>query len=343
MNLVVNKNKQYIRFEDETINILKNKINTLYKSNNIIITNSGLHSNSIILEIIKIYTKNEINLFYSNYLYFENIDIIKYFSKNNKINLYEFNLFDNSINDNLIINSDKQNILFIESCSNPYGYIFNFEIINELKIKCPNLIIICDNTWLSNLIFNPFNYNIDIVTISLTKYYTGNIGICGACIIKNNELYNTANEYIKINGIHNSPILIKYINNALNNYYLRMEKLSLLTINIINYLLNKNIEIVHPYLKNHISYNLALKYLNINIYPSTFLIGTDLNKIQLENILNQINLITVSVSFGSNITRIDKNIFNIENKNYLRLSIGYEETSELLIIKINELLKFLNL
>jgi cystathionine beta-lyase/cystathionine gamma-synthase len=119
MNLVVNKNKQYIRFEDETINILKNKINTLYKSNNIIITNSGLHSNSIILEIIKIYTKNEINLFYSNYLYFENIDIIKYFSKNNKINLYEFNLFDNSINDNLIINSDKQNILFIESCSNP--------------------------------------------------------------------------------------------------------------------------------------------------------------------------------------------------------------------------------
>jgi cystathionine beta-lyase/cystathionine gamma-synthase len=122
-----------------------------------------------------------------------------------------------------------------------------------------------------------------------------------------------------------------------------MEKLSLLTINIINYLLNKNIEIVHPYLKNHISYNLALKYLNINIYPSTFLIGTDLNKIQLENILNQINLITVSVSFGSNITRIDKNIFNIENKNYLRLSIGYEETSELLIIKINELLKFLNL
>ena len=345
---VVNKYNKYTRYNNEPSIKLKEKIKELYDSNsNVIIANSGIHATSIILETLKIYYNYKINIIFSKQCYFENINIINYFTKINNIISHEYDFINNNdskLKELLIELSINNNhtILFIESCSNPFGYIFNYDIINELKIICPNLIIICDNTWLSNIIFNPLIVNIDIVIISLTKYYTGGIGICGACIIKNNNIYNSAEEYVKLYGIHNSPLHIKYINNGLNNYNNRINKLSLLTRYIIDYLISNNIEIIHPYIKNHISHNLAIKYFNMNIYPSTFLIATKLNEKELINILNMLTIISVSVSFGSNITKIDKNIFSNNNINYLRLSIGYDETNSSLKTKINELLNYLD-
>lgn len=337
MNYVVKDNK-YIRYNYDSKTILSDKIKEIY-NHNVLITSSGLHANSYILEILKIYySQNKINILYNKELYFENINLIKYFSKINNINSYEFDLFDdNNLKSILKNNYDQINILFIESCTNPFGYIFNYNIINELKEICPKLIIVCDNTWLSNIIFNPFNVNIDIVTVSLTKYYSGNAAICGACIIKDIDIFNCADEYSKIYGFHISPININYINNSLNTYESRMIKLSILTKYTINYLLSENKEIIHPYLNNHISYNLVNEYFDINIYPSTFLIGTIITKEELSN--NKLS----SVSFGSNITKIDKNLFTDINtqKNYIRISIGYEETFESLKIKINDLIKYL--
>jgi len=330
MNNVV-ENDKYLRSDNKSNNILISKINKLYQIDNIIINTSGLNANSFILEIIKIFYSNKINIFYSKDLYFENINLINYFSKINNIKIYEY-INNNYQLINLLNNySNEINILFIESCSNPYGHIFNFNIINYLKKINPFLIIICDNTWLSNQIFNPFNVNIDIVTISLTKYYSGNAGILGACIMKDNNLFKCAEEYRKMNGIHISPSHLDNIINALNFYDIRIKKLSYLTKFTIDLLLSMNIEIIHPYLKNHISYDLAFKYFNMNIYPSTFLIET-------KNSDN--NFKFVSVSFGSNETKIDKKIFYNNNKKYIRLSIGYDENLESLKIKIIDLYNY---
>ena len=350
-NQVVNNNNLYMRFNNNQLLLLKENIQKLYNIDNIIITNSGLNANSIILEIFKIYYNNKINIIFSKELYFENINLIKYFSKINNIIFYNFDFyFDNNLKDFILkIDSDNIIILFIESCTNPFGYIFNYDIINELKTIFSKLYIICDNTWLSNKIFNPFNYNIDIVTISLTKYYSGGAGICGACIIRDKNIYNCANEYLKIYGIHNSPKHLEIINNLLNTYDYRIKKLSNLTKYIINHLLENNIDIIHPYLNNHPSYNLAIKFLNLNLYPSTFLIKTKFNNDELLNIINSSPgggggngennmIIPTSVSFGSNITKIDKNIFQ---DNCIRLSIGYDETYDSLKEKINELIKLL--
>ena len=82
---VVNKYNKYTRYNNEPSIKLKEKIKELYDSNsNVIIANSGIHATSIILETLKIYYNYKINIIFSKQCYFENINIINYFTKINR-------------------------------------------------------------------------------------------------------------------------------------------------------------------------------------------------------------------------------------------------------------------
>jgi len=339
MNNVIDLDNTYNRFNNNATLLLKNRISNLYLSDNIFITNSGLHSNSLSIYIL-IMKYKKINIIYPDNLYYENYNIIKYFNKHYDINIIEFKLLDD--NDNILNifndNKDYYNILFIESCSNPFSFIFNFDLIPLIKNISNNNFIICDNTWLSINIFNPLIIDIDIVTISLTKYYSGNEGILGAIILKNNYLNDDINEYLKIIGIHNNPTHINNIINSISFMNTRMKKISFLTKKIINYLNKFNIYIVHPFLLNHISYDIAIKYFDYKIYPSTFLIEINKTIEDINIILKKITIFDISTSFGGNLTKIDKNIFTKNDKNYIRISIGYDDSYSKLIYGFNELI-----
>lgn len=343
MYKVIDRNTNtYLRYDSIESNNLKNKLNKIY-NNNIIISNSGIHANSISINtLINLYKNTNINLIYPNELYFENINLIKYFNKYYNCNLISFNINnDNDIID--IINKVylDNNILFIESCTNPFGYIFNFDLIKIIKNISKNIYIICDNTWLSNVIFNPLNLDIDIVTLSLTKHYSGNNGISGAIIIKDLDIYNISNDYCIIHGIHNSPLNINIINNYIDNMKDRLINSSNLCKFSLNYLINNDITCIHPYLDNHLSNKIYFKYFNNYICPSTFLIETEKNNNELLLIFNKLKILLVSVSFGSEITKLDQNIYTLYNKYYLRLSIGYNDNIDNLILQINELINYL--
>ena len=332
MDYTIDLNNNYTRFNNLQSKELKNKLEKLYNNENIIISNSGLHANSIILN----YFYKNYNIIYPKQLYFENINLIKYLSNT----IYEFDILDDLSLINILNNiSNKNNILFIESCSNPFGYIFNYNIIKEIKKIVPNLKIICDNTWLSIEIFNPLLLDIDIVTKSLTKYYSGNTSILGACIIKDFNIFNNIENYIKYTGIHNSINNITIINNSLDYMKIRLKKLNILSKKIIKYLIQNNINVIHPYLLTHISHKLVLQYFNINLYTSTFLIEINKSIEDINILLSTLDCVTVS--FGGSLTKIDKNIFFENNKNYIRLSIGYNDTYDNLKLKINKIINYL--
>jgi cystathionine beta-lyase/cystathionine gamma-synthase len=118
---------------------------------------------------------------------------------------------------------------------------------------------------------------------------------------------------------------------------IRLIKLHILTKKIINYLQEKKIKIIHPYLLDHISNPLAVKYFNLKLFISTFLIEINKNIEEISLLLN--NLEFTSVSFGGCLTKIDKNIFSENNKNYIRLSIGYNDNYDNLVLKINQIIK----
>ena len=345
MYKVIDKNTNtYLRYDSKESILLKDKLKKIY-NNNIIISNSGLNATSISINtIINLYKNTNINIIYPKELYFENINLIQYYNKYYNCNLISFDIN----NDDSIIDIIKKvyldnNIIIIESCINHFGYIFNFDLIKIIKNISKYIYIICDNTWLSNIIFNPINLNIDIdiITISLTKHYSGNNCILGAIIIKDIDIYNTCNDYCIINGIHNSPLNVNIINNYIYFMKDRLINSSKLCKFALQYLNKYNIICIHPYLHNHISNHICIKYFNQNIYPSTFLLETLKTKNELLYIINKLKLIIVSISFGSNETRIDKNIFSKNNKFYLRLSIGYDDIFNNLLLKLNELIYYL--
>jgi len=336
-----NKSNKYTRHRNSYYDDLIIKISKFYNNDNILLLTSGQHANMSIINVLLLkYINQKINIFYYNHLYYESKLLLSFFKNSYNINLCEL---DNNDDILLLLSNFKDdiNILFIESCSNPYGYVFNFDNIKIIKSICKKIYIICDNTWLTHKIFNPLDYDVDIITSSLTKHYSINKVICGFCLINNNkELYNLLDLYIRMSGIHISIYSIKILIKNIQFIDSIVNKLSNMTIKIIKYLKNKNIIICHPMLENHINYNLSQKYFKDKLHPSTFLIGfekqiNDIKKINL-------NILKIEVSFCSYITKIDPLIFYKDNISYLRLSIGCNDSYITIINGINELISVLN-
>jgi cystathionine beta-lyase/cystathionine gamma-synthase len=327
-NLVIDPiSKEYLR--NKSNKSLKLKIGLLYNQNNIILTNSGLHSNYIVINTIVNQHKN-INIIYGNELYHESIDLIKYHKNINLFNINNLNL--NNI-------KNQNNILFIESCSNPNGYIFDFSLIKQMRKLSLKLYVICDNTWLTSVIFNPFDYDVDIVTSSLSKFYSGGYAICGVCLFKNINDYETINNYIKIAGIHISPLQLNIINEQINYVEERINRVSNLTCKILDFLLCiPNILINHPYLETS---NLRKLYFKNNLIPSTFTIGFKISQEKLFEIINKLTIIKIETSFGSSVSKIDTFINVIDDTSLIRLSLGYDDDFDRIKSGLEELFQYI--
>ncbi len=312
-NLIIDPHtKIYSRYTNSNNELLKSKLKQFYNCSNITIANSGLHANFLGLNTI-LQSTNINNIVYINELYYESINLIKSYN-NNLIQTHIINILD----DKSIIDLFKSDKLFI----------------------------ICDNSWLSNYIFNPFDYDIDIITISLTKYYSGGNVIGGACIIKNDILHNILDNYIKLTGIHISSLQTTIININIDQTYNRLIISSDLTSKVIYYLLNNNynydIHIGHPYI-NKLTLNLAKRYFKDNLYPSTFTFGIKINKNILSKLLEKLTILLIETSFGSKLTILDNHIYVIDDLSYIRISIGYEDIITRIISGLNELFELIKL
>lgn len=330
-NLVIDPlTKEYLRYKSNEE--LRIKIGLLYNQKNVILTNSGLHSNYITINVI-IDKFKDINIIYGNELYHETINLINYYKN---INSYRLN---NNLD--LLIPKifNKINILFIESCSNPNGYIFDFSLIKKIRNVSLKLFVICDNTWLTSQIFNPFDYDIDIVTSSLSKFYSGGHAIGGVCIFRNFEDYVNTDNYIRIAGVHISPLQLNIINKEIDHIKNRINNCSLLTYQFLDYMSKyPNILINHPSLVLHESSNLRKLYFKNNLIPSIFTICFKINENILLEILNKLKIINIETSFGSKLSKIDTYINKDNNLSIIRFSIGFEDNIDRIKEGIDELM-----
>lgn len=337
-NLVIDpKTRIYSRYTNNSNQSLKLKLGLLYDQPNVILTNSGLHSNYIATNNI-ISKYQNVNIIYGNELYHESFELIKNFETNRNINLYKLNNNILELFTSKLLNQN--NILFIESCSNPNGNIFDFSLIEQLRNLSLKLHVICDNTWLSSSIFNPFMYEVDIVTISLSKFYSGGSAICGACLFKNTEDYLMVDNFVKITGVHISPLQLNIIDQQIDYVDQRIKICSDLTYQVLDYLSYfPEIIINHPLLKTHNSCNLVKKYFKNNLIPSIFTIGFKTTETQLLNIINNLLILNVETSFGSNLTKIDDYIYKIDDYSFIRLAIGYDDNLERIKDGLDELMQ----
>lgn len=334
---------KYSRSNSSELIKLTEKIGKCYKCKNTLIVTSGMNAiHTSILSIMMSKSWKSFNLVYGSELYCDTPRLFRFISEQFvKLNLYECDV----TNDDILrcfktkINN-QDNVLFIESCSNPNGNIFDFDQLKELRKLSKSLIVIIDNTWLSSAIFNPFDVGADIVVTSLTKYYSAGNAIGGAIMFRDENLYKTAESHNRITGVHISPHNAKIISNNVDTLQTRITRGSEITLKIINQLEknNKILKISHSSLPSDKNYPLGKKYFKTNLFPNVFTFDVRGNKREVLHILSTNKTINHITSFGAEMSRTDP--WPKEEKGIvtIRLSVGFNDDSDRVVRGINEIL-----
>jgi cystathionine beta-lyase/cystathionine gamma-synthase len=316
-----------------------------YAAKKAFILPSGMSAISVIMNTLCGIQNSKIDLIlYSSELYCDTPNLIKFIAKLYNIKCIEFDVNDQGVGlltglSNIDELTKEQNILlFTESCSNPNGVMFDYSLISAIKSKCRSLITVVDNTWLSSAIHNPLDYNTDYVVTSLSKYYSAGTVIAGAIISK---FDNNADimKWISMNGLHVCDLGIQLIIDNIKTIDDRVQKSSTLTLKIIDYLLNvKNSKLKNKIRINHPSF---LKNNYITKFPSVFTIFIlGYKNAVIKAVQN--SKIEFKTSFGSSNSKIDTWSTKLEDYIRIRLSVGYSDTLDNLISKLDSILDSLD-
>lgn len=321
-------NEEYIRKKSKESIELSDKLKKKYGYSTFI-TDSGLSALALtIILICELNNNQKITLYYPDETDWNTPHTIEYLRKIFKYDVVKFSM-KNHYNElyNMKHNNDHFNILFSESCSNPNGILFNYDILNHLKKNNNKWLCIIDNTWLTHLIQNPFKFGADIVILSLTKYYSSNKCICG-CIITTINIVDF--EYFMENmGVHVSPINCKIVSDNMKTMKKRMKKTTKRTKIIIEKYKNIN----HPYIYD-INKNIINKFVNTKYYPPTFTIMFHENKNKVLDKIKKSGIIN-KTSFGDRYSMINP-YYKINNTSVIiRLAIGYGDSIKKIINKLD--------
>ena len=309
---------------------------------------SGMNAIDSIFQVLSIQNKWEsMNIVYGSELYCDTPRTIKYLSEN-YIHCQLSKLNVNGSEDEILKlfkRSNQLTILFLESCSNPNGHIFDFQLLKKIKniLGSDKLKVIVDNTWVTSSLFNPFQFDeVDIVVNSLTKYYGGDVsGICGVILSRNEKLGERVTHYGKVKGLHVCPRYCELLNENIDKMDDHIKKTSIMTLDLAKHVSNFT-HVNYPKLENHDSYKLANEYYG-KLGPSVFTFCVPLNKADALKWMRSSKVFQCSTSFGASDSRFDqwpsskKKGKNYET--YCRFSVGYKDNYEDVKEELSQMLK----
>lgn len=284
------------------------------------------------------------NIVISHETYCDTPRVVAYINDNyTNVNTCSIHVYDNEDVMNTFhhkIDKSKPTILFVETCTNPNGYIFDFSLLKQIVsiVGRDKLSIIVDNTWITSAIFQPLKYYscIDMVVMSLTKYYgAGRSGIMGAIVSREEKVNKKVFEYGRNCGLHVSPLYCKEMAKNIVSLRERIETSSELTKNVAEYLELRKIKVNYPMLSSHRSHRLA-QLLFKNIGPSVFTFEVPLKK---EDALKWMrsSKFDCTTSFGAHDTRFDQWPKQTKNGTLCRISIGFNSSLDEIVNELNRM------
>ena len=156
----------------------------------------------------------------------------------------------------------KQNtkIIYIETPSNPLLKLVDLKLVSDLAKK-NNLISIIDNTFASPINQNPYDFGIDIIVHSATKYLGGHSDILAGTISSSNDIIDRVFESSINYGGNLSEHTVWLLDRSIKTLSLRVNAQNENALKISDFLNNnKNIKAVYyPGLKSHPQHELAKK------------------------------------------------------------------------------------
>ncbi|KOR30646.1 hypothetical protein TI04_04770 [Achromatium sp. WMS2] len=343
------QDNKYSRVRQKDQKRLREVLNNFYGKpsslHSVVLLTSGMHAiyhlftNIILSNLDK---TDKIRFIVADELYCDTVKMLKYFA-----DLFpKFSYERVSITDKgAIIKLSEQygaeiKLLYTESCTNPSGHMPDFSFLQRMRHLYDYPIVI-DNTWLSSALFNPFNFGVDGVVVSLTKYYSGGRCLAGA-ILGKKDLVAPISLNASMAGINLSPLYCKVILDSLSSLSERIGDISTKSLIIAQWLEGhpKINRVLYPLLPSHPTYAVNVKqlpkggpgclYFHINLHT--------------EDILAQMAKMTTIVkatSYGARSTRIKMgeekrgfaNQYDTSEENHIdgswmRVAIGTADTVE---------------
>ena len=313
---------------------------------NTIVTTSGMHAITIAIDSA-IDQYRDCNLIFGNELYCDSTTTLRC---RQRVKHFPVDVSDMDSIGNLFQELAGQNIvLFIESCSNPSGKIFDFRMIPHFRSLAKSLVVIVDNTWLTHVIFNPFEYDVDVVVSSLTKYYSAGTIIGGAYLVRkqHENLFDKAFNLMR--WIHISGYDCAVISDNLPSMSDRLAISSNLTLELLRELSSleesRVIKLTHPALEYHPSHELTKVFFKRNsdgelLYPSCFtfnFLGPSMNKFR--KVMKTQAALDYITSFGCPMSRVDPfpQRDKIDKSIRVRFAVGYRDNVSRIVSGLNDI------
>lgn len=242
-------------------------------------------------------------------------------------------------------------LIFSESPTNPTLNIADLRTISDIASahSTPErkILHVCDSTFATPYIMKPLEYGCDLTIQSLTKYYDGhNMGVGGALIAKNQELYERIKLVQNMQGNIMSPMTAYLMLQTMKTMGLRVQRQSSSAMQIATFLeQHPNVErAVYPGLESHPQKALADRQHRDGMHGGMAyfdVVGGDTAAIKLmdnikrpwtlcENLGATESIITAcAVMTHANMLREDRLKVGITD-GFIRISVGIEDPSDLI-------------
>lgn len=223
------------------------------------------------------------------------------------------------IDDILSVINDNTRFVMLDSCAIPFIENIDMKSICEsVHSKNPAVQVIVDNTSFTPYYYNPFEYGVDIVFESCTKYINGfGDAVCGSLILP--SIFRCEDLFPNYTCIGNcvSPLACYLVNRGLMTLSLRMDHITETGCFIADWFReNTDIDVAYAGVAGVICF----------IFTDSYAV--------CEDFINKLKIIRRGYSFGMNISVVDtvsdRRYFNERRSFYLRFSVGLE-SKELLL------------
>ena len=190
-------------------------------------------------------------------------------------------------------------LIFTESPSSLSFELQDIPAICEVAKK-HNVAVLNDNTWATALNFDPFEYDVDIVIQSATKYLGGHSDIMAGVIGVNNKYKKQVEIAYKNHGCPLSPDDNYLLLRGLRTLAIRLEKHQENALFLCEKLANHNkiAKILHPAYKNHKDNDLFKKYYKGSTGLFSIVLDKHYTDKQLAPMLDNLNLYGMGYSWG---------------------------------------------
>ncbi len=220
------KGHVYARFGNPTVEAVANKIATLEGYGLDIepfglFTSSGLAATTTLLAAM---LKNDNAILSQGNLYGGTTELLKKIFAKLGIEPIFCNLRDEEEIRNALRNNSNIKAIYAETPSNPGLDCVDISMLCKIA-KENEAYTIIDNTFSTPLLQQPFDFGVDFIIHSTTKYLNGHGNtISGIIVGKDQKHYKTVWEAMKLMGTNLSPFEAWLVNNGLKTLPLRMKK-----------------------------------------------------------------------------------------------------------------------